>query len=162
MPFFSTFSYKKKLYSLHFLHLHSYDQLKFYMLSLQNLSILQNLHLWNLQDEKFSDDEDEEIPSAPPICGSAREIEEGAVRSPVSTKNNWNTLKTTSSVKVENDTGNRNPVRFVWSTIGFFLFRSHICKCVSAEYISHMRIILSLCALPHENLSFCDKLQTYN
>ncbi|KAG2698798.1 hypothetical protein I3760_07G165000 [Carya illinoinensis] len=75
-----------------------------------------NLHSRNLQDEKFSDDDDDDIPSAPPFCGSTQEIKQGAVRSPVSTKNNWNTLETTPSVKVENDTGNRNPEHFVRTT----------------------------------------------
>ncbi|KAF5456023.1 hypothetical protein F2P56_025539 [Juglans regia] len=75
-----------------------------------------NLHSRNLQDEKFSDDDDGDIPSAPPFCGSAQEIKQGAVRSPVSTKNNWNTSETTPCVKVENDTGNRNPEHFVRTT----------------------------------------------
>ncbi|KAG7954127.1 hypothetical protein I3843_11G001100 [Carya illinoinensis] len=65
--------------------------------------------------EKFFDDDDD-VPSAPPICGSAQEINQGTERSPVSTKNDRNTLKTTSSAKPENDSGNRNPEKFVRTT----------------------------------------------
>ncbi|KAG6699142.1 hypothetical protein I3842_08G055200 [Carya illinoinensis] len=71
-----------------------------------------NLESATRKSEKFSDDDDD-VPSAPPICGSAQEINQGAERSPVSTKNDRNTLKTTSSAKPENDSGNRNPEKFV-------------------------------------------------
>ncbi|XP_041021346.1 uncharacterized protein LOC121262803 isoform X2 [Juglans microcarpa x Juglans regia] len=67
------------------------------------------------KNEKFSDDDDD-VPSAPPICGSAQEINQGTERSPVSTKNDRNTLKTTSSAKPENNSGNRNPEKFVRTT----------------------------------------------
>jgi hypothetical protein len=89
-----------------------------------------DLHLRNMRTEKFSDDDDDDIPSAPPMDGSTHEIKEGAERSPVSrvrstpyvpssceisNKNDRN--KTTFSVKPGNDTGNRNPDQFVRSTV---------------------------------------------
>jgi hypothetical protein len=132
---------------------------------------LQDLHSRNLQNEKFSD-EDDDVPSAPPICGSVHEIKQGSERShaskvcstpcvagscEVSTKKDRNTLETTSSVKPENDIGNRNPdqfVRFVSLFDGCFLatitkhvFEMHIKLGISQAHIHLMNIILCLCAL---------------
>lgn len=106
-----------------------------YLLSLLNWSISQDLHSRKLQNENFSD-EDDDVPSAPPICGSVHEIKQSSERShaskvsgscEVSTKKDRNTLETTSSVKPENDIGNRNPdqfVRFVSLFDGCFLAKA--------------------------------------
>ncbi|KAB1203895.1 hypothetical protein CJ030_MR8G020764 [Morella rubra] len=90
-------------------------------------SAAEDLHSRNLQKEKFSDDDDD-VPSAPPIGVSTHEIKPSAERSPVSkvhstpsiaevsTKNGQSMLETTSSVKVENGTGNRNADQFARNT----------------------------------------------
>jgi hypothetical protein len=150
-----------------------------YLLSLLNWSILQDLHSRNLQNGKLSD-EDDDVPSAPPICGSVHEIKQGAERSPaskvcstphaagsceVSSKKDRNTLETTSNVKPEHVIGNRNPdefVRFVSFSDGCFLakaiskhvFGMHIKLGISQTHIHLMHIILCLCALKMNFLVF--------
>ncbi|TXG52695.1 hypothetical protein EZV62_021864 [Acer yangbiense] len=90
-----------------------------------------DLHSKNLKNEKFSDDDEDDVPSAPPFSGSAQEIKEEAERIPASrlqsatclrdaqgsaTGNGPNAFKPESGVKPDDNTGNRNSGQFVRTT----------------------------------------------
>ncbi|GAV66816.1 hypothetical protein CFOL_v3_10326 [Cephalotus follicularis] len=88
-----------------------------------------DLHSENLQNAKFSEDDDE-VPSAPPLSGSAQEIKHGTEQIPASgghsascvdshgssARNDPNAVQ--SGFKPEDKTGNRSSDQFVRSTAG--------------------------------------------
>ncbi|KAK9270559.1 hypothetical protein L1049_026140 [Liquidambar formosana] len=94
-------------------------------------AVRKNLQARNLQNGKFSDDDDD-IPSAPPLCGSAQEIKPGTEQVPASriqsmphladtydfsSRNEPSTLKSTSpGVNPKENTGNGIPDQFIRTT----------------------------------------------
>ncbi|XP_065880895.1 uncharacterized protein [Euphorbia lathyris] len=83
---------------------------------------LKDLNSRNLQNENHDDD----VPSAPPFCGSAHEIRERAElpsgehngTGSASINTDPNKIKLTSGVQSHDNTGNKNPDQFLRTTTG--------------------------------------------
>ncbi|KAJ9166490.1 hypothetical protein P3X46_021237 [Hevea brasiliensis] len=88
-----------------------------------------DFHSRNLQNEKFSYDDD--VPSAPPFCGSAQEIKESATLASgvhktihitdscgFSTNDDENKIKPMSGAQPKENLGSKNPDQFVRTTAG--------------------------------------------
>jgi hypothetical protein len=89
---------------------------------LAEVSLTCDLYYENLQNGRLSDDEDEDIPSAPPFCGSTHEIRQANEEIPTSamrstpSKVESSTLKSASRDKFENhgDASSEQFVRLVY------------------------------------------------
>lgn len=74
--------------------------------------------LWNPQNGRISDDEEDDIPSAPPFAGSTQEIRQTHEEIPASrvdatpNKAESSSLKSMSGDKIENHVENGSPDQF--------------------------------------------------